>query len=250
MSAAEAPLTPKIGVPTSNMPSFSVSTTAPTISAATSALATLIKQQPPVYTSHTTTDSLTNTPVNLVISPAKSPSPSPSLKREPPPPLSISSSINANSPASSDFYDHITNGEDFTYGMDWAGEDSNLDLDLAMPSPNPRTPNNLSVPRDSASASSGSVHGSEPNLSSVGLSDSEGNPVTMSIDISDWLDVIMPNSGNTLTPISANFPSDPIMTPKPEDVLEMFNMKESDFNTPTDLTSGMNWEKIIESTKS
>ncbi|OWF50311.1 hypothetical protein KP79_PYT06288 [Mizuhopecten yessoensis] len=98
----------------------------------------------------------------------------------------------------------------------------------------------------------GAPHGSEPDLTGLGLTDAD-NCANVQMDVSDWLDVIMPSTG--LTPLSANppvsFPSDPILTPKTQqEVLELFNFDDTDFNTPTDLHSGINWEKLTETTGS
>jgi hypothetical protein len=60
----------------------------------------------------------------------------------------------------------------------------------------------------------------------------------MQMDVSDWLNVIMPSTG--LTPLSANapvaFPSDPILTPKTQqEVFDLF--KSNPLNSNLDLTS-------------
>jgi len=105
-----------------------------------------------------------------------------------------------------------------------------------------------SIPVSSMNGMGDSIHGSEPNLNGIYLGD--GDP--MNIDVSDWLDVIMPSTG--LTPLSANapvhFPSDPLLTPKPQDVLELFNMDETDLHTPTDMGAGMTFEKAMETVTS
>ena len=114
----------------------------------------------------------------------------------------------------------------------------------------------LNVPSSTTASHSSSIHGSEPNLTGLGLSDTDiahMDNSSMNLDVLDWLDVIIPNSTG-MTPLSAtapmSFPSDPILTPKPQDVLDIFNMEESDFQTPTDLQSGMNWDKVAETSKS
>ena len=102
----------------------------------------------------------------------------------------------------------------------------------------------LMVPASSESLH-GSVHGSEPNLSTMVDTELSDNN-HMSMDVSDWLDVIMPSTG--LTPLSANapvcFPSDNVLTPKPQDVLDLFNMDETDLYTPTDI--GLGFDKVME----
>ncbi len=95
----------------------------------------------------------------------------------------------------------------------------------------------------------GSVHGSEPNLAVLGLSDDLGDPTSMNMDVSDWLDVMTPSAG--LTPLSANAPvsfntADPILTPKPQDVLDLFNMDESDLYQASDLNLDNPFEKPME----
>lgn len=94
-------------------------------------------------------------------------------------------------------------------------------------------------------------HGSEPDLTGLGLTDPE-NCANVQMDVSDWLDVIMPSTG--LTPLSSNppvsFPSDPILTPKTQqEVLELFNFDDTDFSAHADLQSGV-WDKLTESTGS
>ena len=155
--------------------------------------------------------------------------------------------------------------------MDWSDSDSNiqnLDLPDMLDTPNPlRTslgpmgspgssssrdaPDFLSVPTGSGSNHGGSVHGSEPNLSQLGFGDELQDQSAMNLDVSDWLDVIMPSSG--LTPLSAtapmSFPSDPILTPKPQDVLELFNIEESDLYTPADLGAST-FDKVMETATS
>jgi len=102
----------------------------------------------------------------------------------------------------------------------------------------------LTVPQSSESLH-GSIHGSEPNLSTMVDTELVDNN-HMSMDVSDWLDVIMPSTG--LTPLSANapvcFPSDNVLTPKPQDVLDLFNMDETDLYTPTDI--GLGFDKVME----
>lgn len=87
---------------------------------------------------------------------------------------------------------------------------------------------------------------SEPGLDAVDLQAADPNS-TMQVDVSDWLDVIMPSTG--LTPLSANapvsFPSDPILTPKSQqEVLDLFNFVDADY--PSDVNGLMNWDKLAE----
>lgn len=143
-------------------------------------------------------------------------------------------------------------------GMDWTSDHNFSGLDLTDPSPvslDTRLTNSdtglLSVPT-SCAQKSGSTHGSEPDLASLGLNDTDANS-NMQIDVSDWLDVIVPSTG--LTPLSTNAPvsfsSDPILTPKTQqEVLDLFNFDEADFSTPTDSHCGLNWEKLAEPSSS
>ncbi|XP_050391898.1 myocardin-related transcription factor B isoform X1 [Patella vulgata] len=139
-------------------------------------------------------------------------------------------------------------------GMDWTNESafSGLDFFAANVVEQLNTPNVnksfLYVPPASEQKAGGSVHGSEPDLASLGLADPDAAN-NMQIDVSEWLDVIMPSTG--LTPLTTNAPvsfsSDPILTPKTQqEVLELFNFDESDFNTSIDPSCGLNWEKLTE----
>ena len=110
----------------------------------------------------------------------------------------------------------------------------------------------LNVPGSSGSNHGGSVHGSEPNLNQLGLNLSEDvHDQSPMMDVSEWLDVIIPSSG--LTPLSANAPmafqSDPILTPKTQDVLDLFNIEEADLYTPGEL-GGSSFERIMETATS
>lgn len=139
--------------------------------------------------------------------------------------------------------------------MDWSSDPA-LGLDLADSAGLSIDPSRfvvdggkmLSVPVSSASPrKSGSSHGSEPDLAALGLNDPECNS-HMQMDVSDWLDVIMPSTG--LTPLSTNapvsFPSDPILTPKTQqEVLDLFNFDEAEFTT-TEPQGGINWDKLTE----
>ena len=150
--------------------------------------------------------------------------------------------------------------------MEWSDSDTNMNafdlpdmLDSTSSFPLQDKPGTskdlLVVPGTSGSTTqggsggTGSVHGSEPNLSSLGLTDNDlGDPVNMNMDVSDWLDVMIPSTG--LTPLSANAPvsftADPILTPKPQDVLDLFNMDESDLYPTPDLTLDNPFEKPME----
>lgn len=114
--------------------------------------------------------------------------------------------------------------------------------------------NTLSVPSTSHERSAkGSINGSEPDLTTLGLNDGDGDTdmagMGMQIDVSDWLDVIMPSTG--LTPLSTNAPvsfsADPVLTPKTQqEVLDMFNFEDSDFPTPSDAGGTLSWDKLTE----
>lgn len=142
--------------------------------------------------------------------------------------------------------------------MDWTSDPTFTSLDLTDTTTSMQTDQDikpgsskelLNIPTTEITDTE--VHGSEPDLASLGLNDPENS--NMQMDVSDWLDVIMPSTG--LTPLSAtapvSFPSDPILTPKTQqEVLDLFNFEDPDFNTPTDLQVGINWDKLTETTSS
>ena len=142
--------------------------------------------------------------------------------------------------------------------MDWACDPAFNNLDLTDAT-NMQTDGDIkfSLPMDNSlnlpmvpSPQNKSNHGSEPDLAYLGLSDMDsGN--NMQIDVPDWLDVIMPSTG--LTPLSANapvsFPADPILTPRTQqEVFDLFNFDESELQTPSNLNSGTNWDKLAGTT--
>jgi hypothetical protein len=139
--------------------------------------------------------------------------------------------------------------------MDWTPDPTFGDLDFSdMTNTNtamdlmPNDQSFLSIPN--VQSPQRSIHGSEPDLANLGLTDMDTNS-NMQIDVPDWLDVIMPNTG--LTPLSANapvsFPADPILTPQTQkEVLDLFNFDESDLNTPSDLNCTSAWDKLTETT--
>lgn len=139
--------------------------------------------------------------------------------------------------------------------MDWTSDQAFGDLDLTDTSGistgmdlTPTEQGLLSIP--AVQSPQRSNHGSEPDLTNLGLVDMDTNS-NMQIDVPDWLDVIMPSTG--FTPVSANapvsFPADPILTPQTQkEVLDLFNFDESDLNTPSDLTYGSAWDKLTETT--
>lgn len=203
-------------------------------------------------------------------------SPSSSSSKDRPPALSLTSgpanmSVDlGNGVTISDLPNSLTDLPFIT--MDWSDSDStmqNLDIPDMLDTPNPLrnsfanlgSPGGssssrdqhdlLNVPMGSGSNHGGSVHGSEPNLNQLGFADDMQDQSAMNLDVSDWLDVIMPSSG--LTPLSTNapmsFPSDPILTPKPQDVLELFNIEESDLYTPADL-GATTFDKVMETATS
>ncbi|XP_062573306.1 myocardin-related transcription factor B-like isoform X1 [Saccostrea cucullata] len=134
--------------------------------------------------------------------------------------------------------------------MDWA-DDAPFSLDLTDTSTMQTDQDKMGTSKDILSVptdenSKNNLHGSEPDLAALGINDTE----SVNMDVSDWLDVIMPSTG--LTPLSANapvqFPSDPILTPKTQqEVLDLFSFEECEFGTPTDLQTGINWEKLTSS---
>ena len=200
-------------------------------------------------------------------SPAGSTTSSVSVKKGvPPPPLDLDTTIStsSNSDLPSAFADGLPSSfSDLPFiSMDWSDSDLPDNL-LDTPNHDSHTSVCNGLDADSLLHISGHHSGAptngeniqnshtEPNLAALGLNDVEFTDATnMNIDVSDWLDVIMPSTG--LTPMSstapASFPSDPILTPKPQDVLDLFNMEESDLYTPTDL--GMNFDQVIEASVS
>jgi hypothetical protein len=93
------------------------------------------------------------------------------------------------------------------------------------------------------------AHTGGMSSSSLGMNSGAGDGglghsgcVDMNMDMSDWLDAIMPSTG--LAPLSASVNTDPVLTPKPQDVLDLFNMEEADLYTPTDFS--INLDKAIE----
>ena len=178
------------------------------------------------------------------------PIPTPVIKSEcntpPPPPLIM------NEPISNDNSDLLDINEMLNRdlsSMDWAEDPTFLDLTdtTCMQTDQDMKPGPLIVP----SSDNLNSPGSEPDLAALGINDPDNT--NMQMDVSDWLDVIMPSTG--LTPLSANapvsFPSDPILTPKTQqEVLDLFSFEDGDFGTPTDLQGGLNWEKLTESSTS
>ncbi|XP_033737751.1 myocardin-related transcription factor B-like isoform X2 [Pecten maximus] len=176
-----------------------------------------------------------------------------------PPPLMVANVLSPDTHDLLDINDYMLNQD--LNSMDWTSDQSfTLDLNDTS-SMNMQTDQEmkcdgvndfLNVPLLQGGNNKGAPHGSEPDLTGLGLTESDNCPNNQ-MDVSDWLDVIMPSTG--LTPLSANpptsFPSDPILTPKTQqEVLELFNFDDTDFNTPTDLHSGINWEKLTETTGS
>lgn len=151
-----------------------------------------------------------------------------------------------------DFNDVINNDLN---SMDWTNDQAFGDLDLndtsGINSGLSLTPTDQSLLLIPAVQSpQRSNHGSEPDLTNLGLADMDTNS-NMQVDVPDWLDVILPSTG--FTPVSANapvsFPADPILTPQTHrEVLDLFNFDESDLNTPSDLTYGSAWDKLTETT--
>ena len=102
-----------------------------------------------------------------------------------------------------------------------------------------------------------SNHGSESDLTALGLGGDSVDPAT-EMDMSDWLDVIMPNPAtfaSTGNPVTAPMPpapshhmghhghsADPILTPRTQqEVFDIFNFEDQDFGT-----SAMSWDKVVE----
>lgn len=194
-------------------------------------------------------------------------------RKDPPPPLNINCISSATSsllgmgelvPSLAD----ALPSADLPWTMDWSDTDNSMNhLDLPDMLDTPclglTSSSNTLLSRDflgapvssnssgisqsglALSSASGNIHNSDINLSTLGLNDDLTDPDSaMNVDVSDWLDVIMPSTG--LTPLSSNAPvsftADPILTPKPQDVLDIFNMDETDLYTPTELSGVINFD--------
>ena len=93
----------------------------------------------------------------------------------------------------------------------------------------------------------------EPEFNPLDLGDIDMTDTSNAMNL-DWLDVIMPNA-SLPTPLSSNsavsFSGDPILTPKPQEFLDLFNMEESDLITPTELKNEPMFDTLeIETSKS
>lgn len=180
------------------------------------------------------------------------------VKEEPASPPPVVVSVVVSEPSELLGMNEVLNQE--LNSMDWAsdptftsmdladGQDMSSELDLKPGPLDDRTL--LNIPTSSGSHINN--RGSEPDLAGLGLNDSD-TPMNMQVDISDWLDVHLPPTG--LTPLSANapvsFPSDPILTPKTQqEVLDLFNFDDVEFNPSADLQSGINWDRFTETAKS
>ncbi|KAI8797591.1 MKL/myocardin protein 2 [Biomphalaria glabrata] len=105
---------------------------------------------------------------------------------------------------------------------------------------NPQLDSDMITSGNSNGLHTPSRHGSEPDLTVLGLGGDSSDTVDPSsqMDMSDWLDVIMPNAGlpvNHIMPAVSNvsFTADPILTPRSQqDVFDIFNFDDSDF-TPS-----------------
>lgn len=92
------------------------------------------------------------------------------------------------------------------------------------------------------------MHETEPDLAAFNLGGdtSESIDPASQMDMSEWLDVIMPNPSMNLecmnTPTSVSFTADPILTPRTQqEVFDIFNFDDSDFGP-----SVMSWDKMSE----
>ena len=195
----------------------------------------------------------TTTSVSDVVSSLLNSSPSVSvIKTEPETPVAMTSTSDI---CTSDILDiNEMLNQDLT-SMDWTSDSPFTQLDLndgtCLPSDfdkNNQSKDFLHIP-PCDNSKQGTNHGSEPDIAALGINDLENSQnINMQMDVSDWLDVIMPSTG--LTPLSANapiqFPSDPILTPRTQDeVLDLFTFEDTDL-THADIQSGLNWEKLTE----
>lgn len=266
-AAQEPPPTPKTTTQTATIPS-SASSAATTTATSTVVSYTVTSSEPyagsiSTFTATAPSDNAAENISTLLGSPPPVSS-SLSVKHEisEPPPLMVANVLSPDTSTHDllDINDYMLNQD--LNSMDWTSDQSfTLDLNDTT-SMHMQTDQEmkcdgvndfLNVPLlQGGGSNKGAPHGSEPDLTGLGIVDSD-NCANNQMDVSDWLDVIMPSTG--LTPLSANppasFPSDPILTPKTQqEVLELFNFDDTDFGTPTDLHSGINWEKLTETTGS
>ena len=173
----------------------------------------------------------------------------------PPPSITVPNTIDNNPQDLLDINDYML-GQDLN-SMDWTSDQTfDLDLtdttgmtgdhDMKFEVTSPRSM--LGVPGSDVLVS----QGSEPDIAALGLNDPDN---ANQMDVSDWLDVIMPNSTSGLTPLSSNapvsFPSDPILTPKTQqEVLDLFSFEDNEFSNASELNCGLNWDKLTETTGS
>lgn len=272
-AAQEPPPTPKTTTQSSTVPTMSVSQSIRTSaehnqSSAASMTYThpITFSTPAVINSTPPNTAVTNTGNEMDLSQVKTEvKVENNVKAEPESPLTPHTSFGVPPPS---FSDHNTNSVDFfdlndvinsdLNSMDWTSDPAFNNLDLTDVS-NMQTDTDLkfTLPTDNSLLNLPMVpsphksnHGSEPDLANLGLSDMDTSN-NMQIDVPDWLDVIMPSTG--LTPLSANapvaFPADPILTPRTQqEVLDLFNFDESELNTPSNLNSGTNWDKLTGTT--
>ncbi|XP_060079634.1 myocardin-related transcription factor B-like [Ylistrum balloti] len=268
-AAQEPPPTPKTTTQTATIPisvsqsSVSMTTTTTTTTVASYAV-TSSEQYTGLSSSFTVTapqDTVSDNVTLLLNSPQQVSSHCVKQESSTPPPLMVANVLSPDTSTHDllDINDYMLNQD--LNSMDWTSDQSfTLDLNDTT-SMHMQTDQEmkcdgvndfLNVPLLQGGNNKVAPHGSEPDLTGLGLTDPD-NCANNQMDVSDWLDVIMPSTG--LTPLSANppvsFPSDPILTPKTQqEVLELFNFDDTDFNTPTDLHSGINWEKLTETTGS
>ena len=152
-----------------------------------------------------------------------------------------------NSPASNNMETNMEFGDNFTNAlndlplldMEWTSTDF-----LSSPSFNVDSKKDINLFTPPLTTKGGGVVNNESAISEskMLLLDSiltngesggalqNSNTGAVSEDVSDWLDALMPSSG--LTPLTENAPAsvsgDPVLTPKPQDVLDLFNMDETD----------------------
>lgn len=190
--------------------------------------------------------------------------------RDLPPSLSIetaspvSNHDNNNPPVTMDFADNLSNAlNDFQWDMEWTNTDFLTSPNLFgevidSKKENLFTPPPLSITPVSTSSNS-STSGSNVTAGDNKRFDiNTGGDITlpptepMSEDVTAWLDAIMPSSG--LTPLSSTTPAscsgDSVLTPKPQDILDLFSMDETDLcsASPELSLSASGLDKVLDST--
>lgn len=242
-AAQEPPPTPKTTAQTSTIPTVSVTQTAAATSSNTPfSLATVLMPSPSLTTNSTSSSLVNQQPVVSAIVPAPTPV---LVKQEPdasPPSSSISCDTNREFVDINEVLNHDFNS------MDWTSEGGFTNLEL----PDSFTDHKIGTSTlPIITKTDASNPGSSTDLGvTLDLPHDTDSSCNMQIDVSDWLDVVIPSTG--FAPASLNTPisftsSDPILTPKTQqDVLDMFSFDDTDFTASSDSQCGMDWDKLTD----